>query len=101
MVKFSDNEKVDRWQLWHGDEGAVEMLNFGWHSVGLDERPNIGDRKIRSDRRPIREGQAWIGLQCHKKIWRGIDGDGRVGARSGDPGKHGGPPELTNCRHLL
>jgi hypothetical protein len=28
-------------------------------------------------------------LQCHKKIWRGIEDDGRVGARSGDAGKHG------------
>ena len=79
--------EVDRWQSRHGDEGAVELLNCGWRCVGVGERPNVGGRTVRGHRRPVRGGQVWIGLQCHKKIRRGVEDDGRVGGHSGDAGK--------------
>ena len=49
------------------DERPVEALSHGCHYVSVDERPGAGDRGIRGNRRPVREGQAGTGLQCHEK----------------------------------
>jgi hypothetical protein len=82
--------EVNRWQLRDGDERPVEALNHGWRCVGVGERPNVGGRVIRGDRRPVREGDVRAGLQGQEKIRRGVEDDGRVGGCSGDAGKFGG-----------
>ena len=82
--------EVNRWQLRSGDERPVEALGHGCRCVGVGERPWPGDRGVRGDRRPVRGGQVWTGLQCREKIRRGVEDDGRVGGRSGDAGKYGG-----------
>ena len=74
-----------------GDERPLEALSHGCHYTRVGQRPGAGDRGIRSERRPVRGGQARTGLQRHEKERRGVEDDGYgVGGRSGDAGKYGG-----------
>lgn len=80
-----------------GDERPVEALSRGCHCGVVVERAAAGDRGIRGDRRPVREGQVRAGLQRQEKMCRGTEDKGGhgVGGRSGDVGKSG---SLQRCR---